>query len=554
VRGILFLWRKSWLRLTLAFAASIAGGLANVGLVILLQSVISGKVAPRTPIALSFAGLCVAVMISRLASQLLLVHLSQRATFQLIMQLCRQIVATPLATLEQIGIPRLHGALTEDVSVLISGLVLMPGVLTQCTIVLLCLGYMTWLSPRMSGIVVLFLSVSWTLVHLAITRTTRSFALAWDDRNLLFEHFRSLLEGVKELKLHRQRQDAFVERVIPEAAESYERHNLKGTAVFNSGAALAQLLMFAAMALAVFLLPNMANGRPFVAGTFVILLLYLIVPLEYLASALPSLSRATVALKQIESLELVAPPTQGQRPIPPIQVSTGSEVLSLRGVTHRYAGAPGDDEFVLGPIDFSIHQGELVFIIGGNGSGKTTLAKILTGLYVPDTGEIRAHGMLVEEENRDSYRQSFSAVFQDAFLFDRLLGLDQHDAASRDFLSLLQLDGKVTISEGRFSTLDLSHGQRKRLALLVACVEDRPIYLFDEWAADQDPVFKRFFYSEMLPDLRRRGKTVIVISHDDRYYNAGARLVKLVDGMIEFDRPLADAFPKPDDPVLNSVG
>jgi putative ATP-binding cassette transporter len=123
-------------------------------------------------------------------------------------------------------------------------------------------------------------------------------------------------------------------------------------------------------------------------------------------------------------------------------------------------------------------------------------------------------------------------VFSDFFLFDSLLGLEvpEGDARPEEYLERLLLHHKVKIEGGTLSTLDLSQGQRKRLALLTAYLEDRPIYLFDEWAADQDPEFKEVFYRHLLPDLKARGKTVVVISHDDRYYDAGDRLVRLDSG------------------------
>src|SRR5438128_1629868 len=168
----------------------------------------------------------------------------------------------------------------------------------------------------------------------------------------------------------------------------------------------------------------------------------------------------------------------------------------------------------------TLSPGEIVFLTGGNGSGKTTCAKLLTGLYTPDSGEVRFDGRPITDENRAFYRQYFSAVFYDFYLFDRLLGLDVQpfDPRIPRYLCLLQLDRKVQVDNGFLSTTDLSQGQRKRLALLTAYLEDRPIYLFDEWAADQDPGFKEVFYHQLLPELKRRGKTVVVISHDDRYF------------------------------------
>jgi putative ATP-binding cassette transporter len=181
--------------------------------------------------------------------------------------------------------------------------------------------------------------------------------------------------------------------------------------------------------------------------------------------------------------------------------------------------------------------------VGGNGSGKTTLAKLLIGLYSPEEGEIRFGGKSITDENRDEYRQSFSVVFTDFFLFDSLLGLDNIniDGDARYYLEKLQLDQTVRVSDGVLSTINVSQGQRKRLALLTAYLEDRAIYLFDEWAADQDPVFKEIFYLQLLPELKARGKTVIVISHDDRYYHVADRIIKLDYGRIEYDKKVLDS-------------
>jgi putative ATP-binding cassette transporter len=212
--------------------------------------------------------------------------------------------------------------------------------------------------------------------------------------------------------------------------------------------------------------------------------------------------------------------------------------LELAGVEHTYYLEKENRSFTLGPISLSLNMGELVFLTGGNGSGKTTLAKLLMGLYIPELGEILVDGKSVTDESRDAYRQSFSAVFSDYFLFDSLLGVEsaEVDKQAHAYLEELQLNHKVEIKDGVFSTTDLSAGQRKRLALLTAYMEDRPVYIFDEWAADQDPQFKETFYYQLLPELRSRGKLVIVISHDDRYYHVADRIIKLDYGKVEYDR------------------
>jgi putative ATP-binding cassette transporter len=201
---------------------------------------------------------------------------------------------------------------------------------------------------------------------------------------------------------------------------------------------------------------------------------------------------------------------------------------------------PRTDEkgFLLGPISFSWQPGELIFIIGGNGSGKSTLAKLITGLYPPLSGAIYLNGKRITQDNVEWYRQHFSAIFYDFYLFDSFLGFDRPnlDQEVENYLMQLQLAHKVTIKNGVLSTTELSQGQRKRLALLTAYLEDRPIYVFDEWAADQEPRFRELFYKQILLQLKERGKIVIVISHDERYFHLADHIIKLDYGAVESEQ------------------
>jgi putative ATP-binding cassette transporter len=256
-------------------------------------------------------------------------------------------------------------------------------------------------------------------------------------------------------------------------------------------------------------------------------------PMSAIFDLLPLVGRGGVALDSIRALELasvVALPA-------PVEGGAGFERLRIVAVTHAYHREQEDDRFVLGPIDLTIARGELLFLAGGNGSGKTTLVKLLCGLYTPESGAIELDGVPITEANRDAYRQRFSAVFADFHVFESLLGVAQ-DAATvarvQRYLRRLHLDRKVTIRNGRLSTVSLSQGQRRRLALLAAYLDDRPVYVFDEWAADQDPAFKAVFYLELLPELRAAGKTVIVVSHDDRYFHIADRVLRLEMGQLQF--------------------
>jgi ABC-type multidrug transport system ATPase subunit len=268
---------------------------------------------------------------------------------------------------------------------------------------------------------------------------------------------------------------------------------------------------------------------------YVVTTLYLMGPLSVVLSSFPLFGRARVALQKVQDLGVsLAGHSTEHCPVDKTEKERQFDRLELRGVVHSYHREQEDTSFVLGPIDLSLQPGELVFLVGGNGSGKSTLAKIITGLYLSEAGEIRLDGEPVTNQTRDAYRQLFSAVFADFFVFDNLLGLDGADLDSRagGYLEQLHLKHKVRVTNGSLSTTAVSQGQRKRLALLTAYLEDRPFYLFDEWASDQDPLFKKVFYTKLLPDLKARGKAVLVITHDDRYFDMADRVIKLDYGKV----------------------
>ena len=306
--------------------------------------------------------------------------------------------------------------------------------------------------------------------------------------------------------------------------------------IYNAAASWGQILVFIVIGFVLFVLPSFEIVSAQSLTGYSLTLLYMMAPFQAIMNNVPNITRASVAIRKIESLglSLVAQTAES--------ISTGDQnptfawCLEFKGVSHTYHCEAEDTPFTLGPLDLTFYPGELVFLVGGNGSGKTTLAKLVTGLYAPEAGQIWFDGNLITDET-DDYRQHFSVVFSDFHLFESLLGLDgpKLDQRAHEYLTRLQLDRKVEIKNGALSTVALSQGQRKRLALLTAYL-DRPLYIFDEWAADQDPLFKKFFYLELLPDLKATGKTVLVISHDDQYYDVGDRLIKLDYGKISYDK------------------
>jgi putative pyoverdin transport system ATP-binding/permease protein len=279
-------------------------------------------------------------------------------------------------------------------------------------------------------------------------------------------------------------------------------------------------------------LPQVGKFSAEVLSGYVITMSYLIRPIANILVILPSLSQAGVALRKIDTLGLSL--ASRAEPVARTKIQHEFKRIEIHQATYSYQIPGAETTFTLGPIDLTLQPGELVFIVGGNGSGKSTLAKLLTGLYVPEEGEIRLDGNLIDDRNRELYRQLFSTVFADFYLFERFIGLrlEDIDIQAKIYLEQLQLTHKVSVQNGKLSTTALSQGQRKRLALLTAYLEDRPVYLFDEWAADQDPFFREIFYQQLLPELKQRGKSILVISHDDRYFHLADRVLKLDYGKI----------------------
>jgi cyclic peptide transporter len=249
-------------------------------------------------------------------------------------------------------------------------------------------------------------------------------------------------------------------------------------------------------------------------------LLFVIAACWGLVQTIPVLNAADLAAENIERLEARLQATVSAAQVGADEPARPFEKIELKNVVFRYVDRLSDTPFQVGPVDFTLRRGDLVFITGGNGSGKSTLLKVLSGLYAPTSGEITLDGMRIDDGTRELYRSLISAIFTDYHLFQKLYGIPDLDRAEVDrLLTLFRLRDKTGLTDGEFRTLDLSGGQRKRLALIVSLLEKRPILLLDEWTADQDPEFRRKFYEDLLPQLMRSGATIVVITHDDRYLN-----------------------------------
>jgi putative pyoverdin transport system ATP-binding/permease protein len=535
---IQFVFRKCRRMMLITGVTAVLSGACNAGLLAMVNGVLDNPASPGQVFILVFIGLVVGKIVTGFLSQFALTRFSQEIIAQLRYDLVHKILNVPLRRLEEIGAPRLMVALTEDVLNITQALLGIPVMAVNIAILLGGAVYLGWLSWKMLIVLGLFCVVGAAVYRLMINNGFRFLSEAREVEDRLFNHFRGLTEGIKELKLHRNRRGVFLSDNIQSTTQAYQLHNVAAELRFIVAQSWTHLLLFVAIGLLLFVVPTLEHVQPRAMSGYIITILYLMGPLSGVLGYVSLYGRGNVALEKVEQLGLsLAENATDWCPAAENGAAEAFHRLEMRDVTHSYHRENDDSQFVLGPISAVFEPGEIVFLVGGNGSGKSTLGKIITGLYPPEGGEILLDGRPVTEKNRDHYRQLFSAVFADFYLFDNLLGLDParvSTEASR-YLQELHLDRKVKIRNGTFSTTALSQGQRKRLALLTAYLEDRPFYLFDEWASDQDPLFKNIFYTQILPALKARGKTVLVISHDDRYFHLADRVLKLDYGKLVQD-------------------
>ncbi|MDZ8104036.1 MAG: cyclic peptide export ABC transporter [Nostoc sp. DedQUE12a] len=529
------LLRTSSLHLSLAMLAGILSGGTAAGLIALINTTLNQNQPSKTILFWSFVGLCLLRLIANFISQILLIQVSQKAILNLRIFLSRRILASPLRQLEKIGSHALLAVLVEDIQTISNTIIIIPFLSINIAIVVACLIYLSWLSQLIFFIGIGFMFLGIFSYSLPTMKAMSFLKLAREQEDKLFKHFRTITQGTKELKLHRRRRQAFISEELHKTALSSRHHNVVGMSIFAAAASWGQILFFVAIGLLLFTIPTINKIHPTILSAYALTIIYLISPLEYIMSTMPNITRALVALKKVESLGLSLANYSNEIVDDTSLISHKCKCLELVNITHSYYHEQEESSFVLGPISLKFNQGEIVFILGGNGSGKSTLAKLITGLYIPETGNIYLDSNPINNQNLEWYRQQFSVVFSDFYLFDRFLGFDNNnlDSETQKYLVKLQLDHKVKVKNGVLSTTELSQGQRKRLALLTAYLEDRPIYMFDEWASDQDPVFKEIFYTQLLLELKNRGKTVLVISHDDQYFYLADRIVKLEYGQVK---------------------
>src|SRR3984893_238736 len=452
-----------------------------------------------------------------------------------------QIRHSELLALDKIGLARIVASVTGDTQILTQASNMLCFTIQGAVLIFFVSFYVAYLSLAAFFMTFVIVFGAGIMFHLKNRRLTEQKAesAAWERR--LFDRLTDFLDGFKEVRLNSARsaelfEDAAdVSRVAANIKIRTQAETFK--MIVNS-----QISMYVLLGAVVFVAPTLSDSLGGAAiSKATTALLFVVGACFGLVQSIPILLNANGAGSRIEELETTLR-AAGSTEAKEITIPTRFEKIEMRDITFRYVDKFSDAAFKIGPIDFTLQPGELVFITGGNGSGKSTFLRVLSGLYPPNSGEITLDGARIDDHNRDSYRALMSAIFFDYHLFQRLYGIPEEgvDELGR-LLAQFRLSDKTGLVNGEFRTLDLSGGQRRRLALIVSLLEKRPILLLDEWTAEQDPEFRRKFYDELLPDLMAAGATIVVITHDDRYLDEltlPARRVRMDEGRIVEQRTM----------------
>ncbi|MGY6278224.1 multidrug ABC transporter permease/ATP-binding protein [Methylomonas sp. MgM2] len=483
---------------------------------------------------IEFAGLLLAVFAIGTASQICMTTLGHRLVYQIRRTMVKRILDTNLERLEQLGPPRLLASLNSDTSHLTSAFISLPSAVYGLVLNLGGFAYLAWLSQSLfaatAGWMLLTVIVGWLLMRQTHARIDAARAI----EDLLYEDYQAALLGRKELTLNRERAQRFYQDEFERHAAASRDHEISADVFNGFNENWANVMILGSIGLVFFLAQGLDWADHAVATTYSLTILFLRTSLTGLIAAIPSLISGSVALDKLNSLQL--PEYRSDFSRTPQPLLPDWKGIELQGIRYRYPETDRGNRFSVGPLDFTLNAGEIVFLIGGNGSGKTTFTRLLTGLYTPHTGNIFLNDSTVTKHDLPIYRRLFSTVFSDFHLFHGLIGADGHDANPKQvayWLDLLDLTHKVKVEDSRLLDSRLSQGQRKRLALLVAILENRPILVLDEWAADQDPGYRRRFYMELLPLLKTQGKTVLAVTHDEHYFHVADRVLKMDEGYLQ---------------------
>ncbi|EAH5615860.1 multidrug ABC transporter permease/ATP-binding protein [Campylobacter coli] len=474
---------------------------------------------------LYFIALLIVFFLSSTIVELGLSVFGQNFIFKMQRRVVKQILDTPLLKVAKVGKARILASLGSDVRNISFGLLRLPDFL-QSSILILCTSvYLCYLSPQIFTLCAIWIIVVFTINNFLMMKVYAYFRKARENDDALQNNYQNILDGHKELLINRYRAKLYYEDEFESNARSKKKNSTLGNLFNNLSSNFTNVALLALVGVEFYLALEFKWASVAEAITIALSILFLRTPLVSMIGSFPTLLLAKIALDKIAKLELDDYKEHFEKT---------NFIKDWRQISFKNTSFSYDDNFHLNPVNLDLKKGELIFLIGKNGSGKSTFCMLLTGLFKPSEGEIFVDDMKIDDDNLDVYRSLVSAVFSDFHLFTKTLAkekfADEEKIAS--WLEFLELKGKTRVEDHELVLTKLSTGQKKRLAMLIALLEERDILVLDEWAADQDPVFRRFFYKKLLPLLKEQGKTIFAITHDDAYFDSADRIFLAEGGNI----------------------
>ncbi|EOH4447468.1 multidrug ABC transporter permease/ATP-binding protein [Campylobacter coli] len=474
---------------------------------------------------LYFIALLIVFFLSSTIVELGLSVFGQNFIFKMQRRVVKQILDTPLLKVAKVGKARILASLGSDVRNISFGLLRLPDFLQSSILILCTSAYLCYLSPQIFTLCAIWIIVVFTINNFLMMKVYAYFRKARENDDALQNNYQNILDGHKELLINRYRAKLYYEDEFESNARSKKKNSTLGNLFNNLSSNFTNVALLALVGVEFYLALEFKWASVAEATTIALSILFLRTPLVSMIGSFPTLLLAKIALDKIAKLEL----DDYKEHFGKTNFIKDWHQISFKNTSFSY-----DDNFHLNPVNLDLKKGELIFLIGKNGSGKSTFCMLLTGLFKPSEGEIFVDDMKIDDDNLDIYRSLVSAVFSDFHLFTKTLAkekfADEEKIAS--WLEFLELKGKTRVEDHELVLTKLSTGQKKRLAMLIALLEERDILVLDEWAADQDPVFRRFFYKKLLPLLKEQGKTIFAITHDDAYFDSADRIFLAEGGNI----------------------
>jgi putative ATP-binding cassette transporter len=455
-----------------------------------------------------------------------------------------KILNTPLITLEKLGSQRFYTTI-QDIRVFGSFSQIVTHTVNSLLMLTLCIVYMFTISTYSALIVLGLITVLASVFFIVINTMSKQLSILRKYNESYFSYVNDVIKGFKQLKADsRKRENLMNKHLIPNR-ETSRGMDYKINFVFLSINLISQYGLYLVIGVILFLLPSLHLLSREEVIPYVVILLFISGPINNLINMQNVYSQYIVSNSRIRKFLEDFHNSDATTEFTEEKSHVDFRSLEAHDICFYYDDPGSENGFALGPINFKIEQGEVIFIIGGNGCGKTTFINILTGLYRPSQGELILNGERNAHQHANT-QNLVSAIFTDNHIFSN--NYDDYSLTGNklypELLKMMEMDKVVTDDQEESARRPFSKGQGKRMAMIFSLLEDKPILILDEWAADQDPHFRKYFYEHLLPELKRKGKTIIAVTHDDAYFKHADRIIKFDYGKIvkEFKPEEAHTF------------